>query len=414
MSPSNRREFLKRTTGALGVAGAVTAGGVLATEHASSLAVTEARTATGDDLPPLREESTDDNWLEYRAGPGNTGSLPAAPGVDPAVHDCSCIYDGTFHGEPAIVDGTLYVGERQTGGRVHALDAREGSVQWTSDDVGALAAPAVGYGKVFAANLGDQPGVVALDADRGHFEWRFEFDHRPTVPTVAYETVFVVGDETLYALEHEEAVVRWERDLDVTFDAYRTPPAVGDGRLYVLTDGPMYALDPRTGEELWRTEDEDFLTDAGELGATSDRVVARTTDGALAIHDAETGDRVSEISGSRSALDDAGVVRRVDGVLAAHRFDGGDGWEFQAEELSRPAIAGDRVYVYVGADGGSAREHHLVALDRDDGGVVWTCEVDEVDRARHVDLAVTGDAVYALGNEEIHAIHGAGGDDHDH
>lgn len=405
MPPQNRRTFLKRTGGAVGALGVSAAGGVPAVDHASSESVTATRTATQGDLPPLREESTADNWLESRAGPGNTGSLPAAPGVDPSAQDCSRIYDGDFHAEPAVVDGTLYAAEGRTGGNVVALDARDGAVQWENDEENAVGAVAVGYGKAFAATLGEDPGLVALDADRGYFEWHFGFEHRPTVPTVAYETVFVVGDETLYALEHEEAVVRWERDLDVTFDAYRTPPAVSDGRLYVMTDGPTYALDPETGEELWRTDEEDFLTDAGELQATPDRVLARKTAGELAVFDAETGDRVAGMSGSRSALDDEGVVRQVDGALSAHQFDGGDAWEFQAGALSRPAIAGDRVYVYVGEDGGSAREHHLVALDREDGEVVWTHEVEAIDEARHVDVAVTADAVYALGESEIHAVH---------
>jgi hypothetical protein len=289
----------------------------------------------------MRDLSLADNWAEHRSGPGNTGSLPEAPDVDPAVNDCSCIYDGEFDGEPAVVDGTIYVAEQRTGGRVLALDAHDGSVQWTSDDVRALATPAVDYGRVFVAAFGETRGegrLVALDAEDGTVEWGLDgdetaFESRPTDPTVAYEKVYVVGHETLYAFDVADGTVRWENALDVTFDAYTQPPAVTDGRLFVVTEGPLYALDPRTGEVLWQTDEteahETFQTDGDVLGATPDRLVADEVDGVLGIYDPETGER--------------------------------------------------------------------------------TGEVEAVDRARDLDIAVTGDAIYALGDEEIHAVHAEGG-----
>lgn len=425
MSLHDRRTFLKRTGGALGALGVSAAGGVHAVDHAATEPGTAARTDAQGDLPPSRDSSTDDNWLEFRAGPANTGALPAAPGVDPAAEDCTRIYEGDVDGEPAIVDGTLYVAEKPSGGRVLALDAVDGTVQWTSDDIGAPATPAVGYGCVFVVTYGetyDGGRLLALDAGDGTVEWDLtgpdsNFASPPSIPTVAYETVFVVDRERVHAVDVADGSIRWDREVDETFYASTRPPAVSDGRLYVVTAGPLYAFDPRTGETLWQTDEteehETFGTDGNPLRATADRLLADEVGVKQGIYDPGNGDRIGEVVGFDATLDADGIVRKSDGTLIAHRFGDGDVWEFSAERLSQHAVAGDRVYVYVGDDGGSAREHHLVALEKHDGEIVWTYEIAAFEDAGYVDVVVTGDAVYALGQEEIHAIH-VDGDGHDH
>lgn len=414
MSQQDRRAFLKRGGAVLGVGAALTTSGVLAREHVTSERVSGYLASAQDELPPTREAAEGD-WVEYRAGPGNTGAIPAAPGVDPSVHGCSCFYDGPFAGEPAIVDDTMYLVDSPTGGRIVAVDARDGSVEWTGEDVAALATPAVGYDRIFASAHGEGTAgeLVALDVDDGSLEWSIEFESRPTVPTVAYETVYVVGHETLYAVDVADGSIRWERDLDATFDAYSTPPAVGGGQLYVITDGPMYAFDPLTGEERWRTEDEDFFTDGGQLRATDDRVSVRVLEANTPVYDAETGKKTHDLPGRRSALDDEVLTRTTDEALVTYRFEDDDSWEFPGTELSQPTIAGDEVYVYVGDDPDPEYRYNLVALDKDDGSARWSCEVEPVDNPNYVSVAATTDAVYVIGDDEIHAVYGTHAD-HEH
>lgn len=415
MSSQNRREFLKRTGGVVGAGGVLAAGGLTAAEHASSRPVAEYLTSVEDDLPPLRGPYADEDWVEHRADPGNTGAVEAGPDLDPDGLACTCFYDGPLAGNGAIVGDTMYV----TGdGRVRALDAHDGSVRWTSDDVGAAGTPSLAYDRAFVADDGT---VTAIDVEERSVDWRTELGARATSPTVAYETVFVVVDSTLYALDVDDGTVRWRRGPEGDDEPYeQNVPAVSGGRIFAIyggagtTDLALVALEALTGERLWTDSDWYYR---GGIAATDDRVAALNDLEEITLLDPETGDSGTFTGGHRYPAIDAGALVGVDCCgLTTHLFDDGDSWDLGpvgTGSLGPATIAGDTVYVYVGEDHQVSDPYSLIALDRYDGEIRWTCEVQQRDQGLFVEVAATGDAVYVFDREAIHVVHESG-DGHGH
>lgn len=159
--------------------------------------------------------------------------------------------DANFPSSPTVVDGTVYVGS--TIGRVFALDAASGDVQWvveTGD--GHITAPNVVDGTVYAAN--DRTGVLhALDAASGEERWQFDGDtFIGSSPTVADGTVFVTGaGGSLYALSAATGETAWTFR---TKSSLRSSPTVAGGIVVFESLRNVYALDVATGAQQWAFE----------------------------------------------------------------------------------------------------------------------------------------------------------------
>lgn len=415
MSPQNRRAFLKRTGGVVGAGGALAAGGLTAAEHVSSRPVAAYLTSDDTGLPPLRGPYADEDWVEHRGNPGNTGAIDEGPSVDPDDLACTCFDDGPRSGTGAIVEDTMYVvGD----GRVRALDAHGGSVQWTSDDVGAAGTPSLAYHRAFVTGSG---AVTAVDVEDRSVAWETAVGERPTRPTVAHGTVFVVSDGTLYALDVADGTTRWKRGLEEDDEPYEgAVPAVSDGRVYAIHGGEsntgvtLVALDALTGERLWGDSDYYY---GGGIAATDDRVAALNDLEEITLLDPETGDSGTFVGGHRHpALDDEALVGVDCCGLTTHLFDDGESWDLGpvgTGSLGPATVAGDTVYVYVGEDYQVSAPHSLIALDTYDGEIEWTCEVQERTEGLFVEIAATRDAVYVFDREEIHVVHDRGAG-HDH
>lgn len=398
-----------------GAGAALATGSLAAAEYASSRPVGEYVSSVQDELPPLRGPYADEDWVEHRADPGNTGAIEAGPGVDPDSLECTCFYDGPLAGNGAIVGNTMYV----TGdGRIRALDAHDGSVRWTSDHVGAAGTPSLAYDRAIVADDGT---VTALDVGDRSVDWQTDLGERATTPTVAYETVFVVVDSTLYALDVADGTIRWSRGPEEDDEPYeRHVPAVSGGRIFAIyggettTDLTLVALDALAGERLWTDSDWYYR---GGIAATDDRVAALNDLEEITLLDPETGGSGTFMSGHRyPAIDDEALVGVDCCGLTTRLFDEGDSWDLGpvgTGSLGPATIAGDTVYVYVGEDYQVSDPHSLIALDKYDGEIEWTCEVQERNQGLFVDVVATSDAVYVFDREEIHVVH-EGGDGHEH
>lgn len=92
--------------------------------------------------------------------------------------------------------------------------------------------------------------LVALDADSGQTLWtsRVGNSYRPTKPAAFNgDSVFVIRDVELYALDRDNGRVRWHSDL---VSGATSPPAADDTRLYVGISGSgltAFALPPAGG-----------------------------------------------------------------------------------------------------------------------------------------------------------------------
>jgi outer membrane protein assembly factor BamB len=115
---------------------------------------------------------------------------------------------GTAGGSSDSSDGgTVYVGSYCSystcwDGEVHALDAETGDVQWEEEVSGGVESsdPAVVDGTVYVGGVSRD--VWALDASDGSVQWQYETAGRVnSSPAVAGDTLYVGSDDGyLYAI----------------------------------------------------------------------------------------------------------------------------------------------------------------------------------------------------------------------
>lgn len=159
---------------------------------------------------------------------------------------------------PAVVDGLVYFGD--WAGLVRALDAETGREVWKYNTFGPVVpSPTVVDGVVY---IGSKfPALFALDAKTGNELWRFAYPAE--VPWV--ESSAAVADGTVYVGSSDwfrvNAIDAATGELVWYFTTEGDPwcsPAVSDGVVYIgATGGRFYALDARTGAELWHTQTDD-------------------------------------------------------------------------------------------------------------------------------------------------------------
>ena len=138
--------------------------------------------------------------------------------------------DAQFYAVPLVADGTLFIGDYK--GRMHAVNAETGAPQWmyepekdtligpislTSDDR-VISGAAVSDDKVFFG-LGSR-NVVAVSRETSEEIWTFETEHG-----VWAQPLYVPADQAI--------------DQQAT--------------LYIVSlDHRLYAIDPESGDQLWR------------------------------------------------------------------------------------------------------------------------------------------------------------------
>jgi outer membrane protein assembly factor BamB len=186
----------------------------------------------------------------------------------------------------------------------------------------------------------------------------------------------------------------------------------GDGnRIYAASrDGRVYAFEPETGKQLWRTRLDTELS-AGP-GVGEGFVITTSKDGVAIALDAATGEEQwrASIAGESLARplikDGVVVLQTIDNRLQALSvFDGRERW---AVVQSTPALTmrGSSSPVAVGSTVIAGFDNgRIVAADIDSGTVIWEALLappkgrSDLDRLSDVDgeLAVVGQDLYATG-----------------
>ena len=103
----------------------------------------------------------------------------------------------------------------------------------------------------------DWGSLHAVNPD-GTIKWSYDCDLNPYTPVIGQDGTVFIQDfhNTVYAIE-SNGNLRWKfTDFDnpvhIWYDMGQRIPAIGsDGTVYIAADG-LYALDPATGERLWR------------------------------------------------------------------------------------------------------------------------------------------------------------------
>lgn len=162
-----------------------------------------------------------------------------------------------FNSTPVIVDSTIYFG---AGEYIYALSITDGYLRWTYK-TGDLVhtKPAIHNGWLYAGSF--DGNLYALDVRTGNLKWKFKTTGKYSFPkgevmgnpVVAGGMVFVgARDYNLYAIDVRGGYCNWMKSFP---NGWALPVTVNDSVIYVGTsdDRTMFALDIRSGGEVWKT-----------------------------------------------------------------------------------------------------------------------------------------------------------------
>jgi outer membrane protein assembly factor BamB len=148
---------------------------------------------------------------------------------------------------PAVSDGVVYVGSYD--GKLHALDAGDGSILWEKDLPSPMASSPICHDNVLLFGAFDRY-LYALDKTTGDVLWKFKGDNWFwTAPVVEDNTVYAgCLDNMVYAIDITTGNEVWEFDAG---DKIVSRPAISDNRLVVVSEsGELYSLDTGNGSLL--------------------------------------------------------------------------------------------------------------------------------------------------------------------
>lgn len=330
-------------TGMAGCAGESTDGDPLADEDEDENG-NEDDEAEREERAQIPSDASIGGWGSYQVDTANTGrtytEVSEAPGGDIApAWEFETSADVNV--PPAVVDGTVFVGNRN--GDLYAVDAVTGEKQWQFDTGDSLlSAPAVAEGTVYVGNF----------------------------------------DGTLFAVDAASGDETW------TFDAggWVTPaPTVTDGVVYVgSSDNHLHAVEAATGNRLWSFEAREWVVSAPAVGRRGDTVYASSHEGNLYAIDISNGEeRWTFTTGGDSELTPPLVARGTvyigqDGVIALDARSGEKRWQYQSHGgysdlylgVTTPLAGGGQTVYAAGDDG------YLHAINANSGERQWTEQVD--------------------------------------
>lgn len=190
---------------------------------------------------------------------------------------------------PLSAAGLTYVPSRD--GHLYALDL-QGAVRWAFEAGGHLTAgPTLYRGLLFIAS--ENGWMYALDPPTGQLRYKVETGpihaHLPAADGVLILPTWAGEVHGFDPLRRE---VLWTYDVEGELWG---SPAVGHGRVYVGGwSGVLYALDLRTGDEVWRAE---LGRLTASLSLAQNHLYAATEDGRLIAFRAATGEVVWQAEG---------------------------------------------------------------------------------------------------------------------
>ncbi|EJN60913.1 outer membrane protein assembly factor BamB family protein [Halogranum rubrum] len=384
-SDTNRRSFL----GAVGLlatgsAAALRQSSVVQAESDAASSVGTDAATNADVAGNLTRPLDIDGWTQYNANAANTAN-PAVDAPRAAFETKWRTPVGEVSEQSAVVGDTLYVPARDgpsgsETGAVHAVDADDGSVSWTTP----AADPRAPAATTDAVYVSDSHGLHALDPSDGSERWTFargdgaesdgetlwsERGAPASAPALTDAAVFVALPDALYALDRTDGSVLWERridDPDSDGVSTRGVPAVGEETVYFAAgsraDQTVHAVDAATGEERWTT------SGFGTSVAVGDAVVVRTK------------------------------IRGGDAIRALDERTGEERWRFITGHTGMVAVDDDTVYCVVGFS-----TYSLVALDVETGETRWRQHESRGPYPFFVDVGVVvaGDTLYLGSNEGL-------------
>jgi outer membrane protein assembly factor BamB len=292
-----------------------------------------------------------------------------------------------------VKSGTLYIGNEQ--GDLHAV-SRDGQVLWKFATGKAIRAQPALIGKnVYVAS---DSGFLHKLSDKGEEAWRADIDDgsEPRIPTNQEKTrwdrygssvvsdgrrLFIASrDKNLYALDAKTGRELWRVRAGDIMTA--TPALHGDLVIFAAYDGKVGAVAARDGSPRWTYDAK--LAVAGDLTVADGRVLLGSRSYDLIALDAATGKELWKRYYWFSWIESPPLVR--DGVVytgssdatnvyAWNLADGTPRWRTAVPGYSWQRVAANENLLIAGTAGAGAypgpRNGSLVALDRSSGAIRW-------------------------------------------
>lgn len=268
---------------------------------------------------------------------------------------------------PRVVDGVVFVCMCGWVSYTCAFAAEDGSLRWwTPTDATVISMPFMDCAVPLVHDGIVYSGTYALNAQDGAVRWRIAIDTLEegalALHALADETLYASTTRSISAINAQDGRIRWRYQPEEP--RYLSgPPVVADGMLYAGTNafvgyplkGYVFALDAKTGTEVWRCRMGDYI-------------------GAVVHHETiyvSSGDRSLYALNAKS-----GALRWRQSIAAPGQY------------LRDPAIIANDV-LYLTADG-------VYALRSTDGEVLWHQPLGSSPSVSFRPLVVLDGAVYLV------------------
>jgi len=189
-------------------------------------------------------------------------------------------------------DKAVFVGEGGSGD-VYAIDRSDGSELWSRVPGEFTGVPVATDGNRVYVWVEGGGGMAALDAEEGTVQWTFTLGGQSYwYPGRLHNGTMYVWGEALYAIDATNGREQWRFEPDdlTQEESAGFRPQVANGTVYAPTRfGTIYALDPSDGSEQWSFETENRM--APLWGEVAGNTVYSPAGGHLYALDAADGDR---------------------------------------------------------------------------------------------------------------------------
>jgi len=292
---------------------------------------------------------------------------------------------------PVLYDSTLFLGS--SGDHLYAIDISTGIEKWRSDTKGFFrSSAAVATNHLFIGSADQNLYTFNLD---GSVKWTFETDgvvfaaplvvenhvYFGSIDTygyskLAYKTDSVKTKSKFYALDAKTGEEIWNFSPE---GGLRSSPAYQNGVVYFGSwDGNMYALNANNGDLIWsfKTDDKIYSTPAVEnnsvIFASNDNYLysLNVADGSenwrFDLKSQNINEWIPRIS-SPAVSDNAVFIGSLNGYLYSIDLEKGSlKWSFETSDKigSSPSLTDD--VVYFGSD-----DNYIYALQTSDGSLIW-------------------------------------------
>lgn len=301
-------------------------------------------TAEQNSIPPIAINPEDgvfhdvsstiiDDWPMFRRDPSHSAFVDEqGPDENDVLWSTNL---GCFFNTPSVSNDVVYVGSYYDGGKLHAVNANNGTEIWNySTDKILHDAPTIVGDLVYIGSKSSHK-LFAIYKSNGTKKWDSTIDYGITTsPLVVNNMVYCgSGNGTIYAHNAHNGSKIWEYFTD-GFGPVDSSPAYAYGMIYVGSSDSIYALDAINGSKIW-----DFNTGGSTVGSSPSVV-----DGIVYV----------------------GVGRPASMIYALNAFNGSKLWDYETGDAvwSSPAVAHGMVYI-------GSNDHNIYALDAVTGNKIW-------------------------------------------